>query len=190
MRELAAMVMTHKREQNIVQAVQAYGKRLFSFIRGRVNSDEDAEDILQEVWYQLSRAVDVEQIEQLSAWLFRVARSKIIDSYRKQKPKVHFKDLADEAGESSIEEILFVDPNTPETEHLRGFFWQELFAALDELPEEQKQVFIWNELEDMTFQEIADRTGENIKTLISRKRYAVRHLRERLENLYDEIIDH
>ncbi|MEI6412168.1 MAG: sigma factor-like helix-turn-helix DNA-binding protein, partial [Bacteroidota bacterium] len=79
---------------------------------------------------------------------------------------------------------------TPETEHLREVFWQELFAALDELPQAQRDVFVWNELEDQTFQEISDRTGENIKTLISRKRYAVQHLRSRLETLYRELLEY
>ena len=171
-------------QKPIIQAVQDYGKRLFGFIRGRVNSDEDAEDILQDVWYQMSSVVDLGAIEQLSAWLFRVARNRITDTQRKQK-NLSLEDLAyiDEEGELNFSEVLLSDHITPETELEREFFWQEIFAALDELSKEQRDVFIWNELEDMTFQEIADKTGENIKTLISRKRYAVAFLRERLTNI-------
>ncbi|MCB0521821.1 MAG: sigma-70 family RNA polymerase sigma factor [Lewinellaceae bacterium] len=181
--------MAEQRKQNITGVVREYGKRLFGFIRGRVKSNDEAEDILQEVWYQLSRVVDTEPIEQLSGWLFQVARNKVTDSYRKQKPAL-LEDFAyeDEDGDTSFREILMADLDTPETENLRQVFWEELFTALEELPEAQRQVFIWNELEDQTFQEIADRTGENIKTLISRKRYAVQHLRKRLQTLYDEFL--
>lgn len=183
--------MAKQRENNITTAVQKYSSRLFRFIRSRVSTNRDAEDILQEVWYQLSRVVDIEPIEQLSAWLFRVARNKVTDSYRKKTPDL-LEDYAyeDEEGEMLFRDILLADYNTPETEAFRNVFWEELFEALEELPEAQRDVFIWNELEDQTFQEIADRTGENIKTLISRKRYAVQHLRKRLQNLYEEFLDY
>ena len=186
--EVSTISVTHPLEQNIARAVRDYGKRLFGFIRGKVNTDEDAEDILQDVWYQLSSVEDLEQIEQLGAWLFTVTRNKITDMYRRQKTQsLDHPGLGDTDGEFNFKEILLADDSTPETEHLKAFFWQELFAALEELPEPQRQVFIWNELEDLTFQEIAERTGENIKTLISRKRYAVLHLRDRLRVLYDDI---
>jgi len=94
-----------------------------------------------------------------------------------------------EEGQWSVKDILLAENTTPETEHLRNLFWQQLFAALDELPEEQRQVFVWNELEDMPFNAIAELTGEKVNTLISRKRYAVLHLRSRLEELYREIIE-
>lgn len=170
-------------QKPIIQAVQDYGKRLFGFIRGRVTSDEDAEDILQDVWYQLSSVVDLEAIEQLSAWLFRVARNRITDTQRKQKTKA-LEDLAyeDDEGELHFADVVPADNITPETELERDFFWQEIFKTLDELPKEQREVFVKNELEEKTFQEIANETGENIKTLISRKRYAVAYLRERLTN--------
>ena len=163
---------------------------MFRFIRSKVETDEDAEDILQDVWQQFSLMVDTEPVEQISSWLFKVARNRIIDSYRKKKPEL-LEDLIyeDEDGEVNFKEILLVDNATPETEHLKQLFWQELFNALNQLPEEQRQVFIENELEERTFQQIADNTGENIKTLISRKRYAVMHLRERLATLYHEIIN-
>jgi len=184
-----AITLTEEKSQNIVQTVQEYGKRLFSFIRGRVRTDEDAEDILQDVWYQFSNVTESEPIEQVSSWLFTVARNKITDKYRKQKP-VHIEDFVyeDEDGEVNYKDLLLSDPTTPEDVELRKIFWEELIKALDELPEEQKQVFVWNELEDMTFREISEKTGENIKTLISRKRYAVSHLRKRLENLYTDLL--
>ena len=182
--------VTNQPTQNIIGAVRDYGKRLFSFIRRRVNSDEDAEDILQDVWYQFSNVMNTEPIEQTSAWLYRVARNRIIDKYRRQQPDSLDEMFADEEeGEFNFREILLSENNNPETEQLRNFFWEQLFSALDELPEEQKQVFVWNELEDISFAEIAERTGEKINTLISRKRYAVLHLRKRLEQLHKDIIE-
>ena len=188
----ANIAMAEDRRQNIIQAVKNYGKRLFYFIRGRVNTDEDAEDILQDVWYQFSNVVDTEPIAQASAWLFTVARNKITDRYRKQKETSLEEELGyiDEEGEMNIKEILLTESTTPETEHLRSLFWEQLFGALNELPEEQRQVFVWNELEDIPFNEIAEQTGEKLNTLLSRKRYAVLHLRKRLEELYKEIIEH
>ena len=176
---------------NIIQTVKAYGNQLLSFIRQRVNSEEDAEDILQDVWYQLSSVPEVEAIEQVGSWLYRVARNRIIDKYRKQKTNsLEDYSYEDEDGEFNFKEILLADDGTPETVYMRELFWEQLTVALDELPENQRQVFVWNELEDQTFQEIADRTGENIKTLISRKRYAVRHLRDRLESIYREFVNY
>lgn len=183
--------MADQRRQNIIQAVRDYGKRLFYFIRGRVNTDEDAEDILQDVWYQFSNVLEREPIEQTSAWLFRVARNRIIDKYRKHQTASLEEEMFDSDDDANInfKDFLLAGDSTPETEHLRNLFWQQLFAALEELPEEQRQVFIWNELEDISFNEISKRTGEKINTLISRKRYAVLHLRKRLEQLYKEIIE-
>lgn len=178
--------MAEKRSQNIIEAVKNYGKRLFYFIRGKVNTDEDAEDILQDVWYRFTNVMNSEPIEQTGAWLYRVARNRIIDKYRRPRPGSLEEMLTDdEEDELNFREILLTE--TPETEHFRNLFWEQLFFALDELPEEQKQVFVWNELEDIPFTEIAERTGEKINTLISRKRYAVLHLRKKLEKLYKEI---
>jgi RNA polymerase sigma factor (sigma-70 family) len=181
--------MPQQSRQNIVQTVKEYSKRLFNFIRGRVDTDEDAEDILQEVWYQYFNTAEV--IEQVSGWLHRVARNKITDKYRKRQEEL-LEDYAyeDEEGGINFKQILLADSGNPETEHLRQLFWEQLFLALDELPRNQRDVFIWNELEDMTFAEIAEQTGENIKTLISRKGYAVKHLRRRLENLYHEFMNY
>ena len=175
-------------KRNIIQAVTNYSKRLFHFIRQRVNSDEDAEDILQDVWFQFSNVMNTEPVEQISAWLYRVARNRIIDSYRKNSHENN--DVLSEVdGGSEIDYRLISENGMPEEEYLRTLFWEELQQALDELPEEQRQVFIWNELEEIPFEEIAQRTGEKVNTLISRKRYAVLHLRKRLEQLYKEIIE-
>jgi RNA polymerase sigma factor (sigma-70 family) len=183
--------MNDKPGQKIIQTVKDYGKRLFGFIRGKVKSDEDAEDILQEVWYQLSNVVDVNEIEQMSGWLFQVARNKIIDKYRKKTPdSLDGMLYEEEEGEFTLKSILLADNTNPETEYLKEVFWAELFAALEELPENQRQVFIWNELEDMTLQQIAGQTGEKLKTIISRKGYAVKHLRQRLEALYNDFLNY
>jgi RNA polymerase sigma factor (sigma-70 family) len=169
--------------------IKEYGKKLFAFIRGRVSSQEEAEDILQDVWYQLYNST--EAIDQVGAWLYRVARNKIIDRYRKKTPELlEDQTYENEEGELHLKEILLADPANPETEYLKNLFWKELNKALDELPQEQKEVFILNELEGLTFTEIAARTGENIKTLISRKGYAVNHLRAQLQTLYDEFLNY
>lgn len=183
--------MTRQSGQNIIDTVKDYSKRLFSFIRGRVPTDEDAEDILQEVWYQYSNTVETEVIEQVSGWLHRVARNKITDRYRKRRDELlEDYQVEDEDGVIGFKEILLADYKNPETEHLKQLFWEQLFLALDELPQNQRDVFVWNELEDLTFAEIAEQTGENIKTLISRKGYAVKHLRKRLETLYHELMNY
>jgi RNA polymerase sigma factor (sigma-70 family) len=190
MEKETAIQVTPKPTQTITNAVKEYGSRLFGFIRTKVDNKEDAEDILQDVWFQLSNLVNADEIAQMGSWLFRVARNKITDKYRKKKNEYLDDQLyEDEEGEFSFKEILLADHNNPEAEQLREVFWQELLSALDELPENQQQVFIWNELDDLTLQEIADKTGENIKTIISRKGYAVKHLRKRLESLYNELLN-
>lgn len=177
---------------NIASVIGRFGKRLLGFIRRRVDNEADAEDILQDVWYQLTMAVDTTPIEQMSGWLFAVARNKITDRYRKKRPESldRLLQLSEEEGGSELAGLLLDDSGNPETAHLRALFWDELQVALDELPEEQRAVFIWNELGELSFKEIAELTGENINTLISRKRYAVLHLRERLLALYHDIIEH
>ncbi|HLX65575.1 MAG TPA: sigma-70 family RNA polymerase sigma factor [Puia sp.] len=178
--------------KNIASVISRFGKRLLGFIRQRVGNEADAEDILQDVWYQLTTTVDTEPIEQISGWLFAVARNKIIDRYRKRKPESlepMLRDGEDSAG-PDLTGILLDDSSNPETANLRALFWKTLQEALDELPEEQRLVFIWNELEDIPFKEISAMTGENVNTLISRKRYAVLLLRERLTTLYHEIMEH
>jgi len=182
--------MPENKESYIIDTIKAYGKSLMGFIRKRVNNDADAEDVLQDVWYQLSSVVNAEPIEQTGAWLYRVARNKILDRHKKHRESL-FEDIfsGDEAdAESSFMDLLMIDEATPESAYLRNLFWEELFKALDELPEEQKQVFVWHELEDLSFDEISEKTGVKFNTLVSRKRYAVLHLRARLKQLYAEII--
>jgi len=178
-------------KQTIIQAIKDYGQQLFGFIRSRVGTDEDAEDILQDVWYQFSNIAEVEAIESVSGWLYRVARNKITDNYRKRKNEpLEERLLENDEGEMNFREILLADNPDPEAENLKQLFWEELFNALNELPENQREVFILNELEEMTLQEIANRKNENLKTIISRKRYAVQHLRQRLESLYNDIVNY
>jgi len=181
--------MPEEKQNHIIQAIKSYGKGLLGFIRKRVKSDADAEDILQDVWYQLSSVVNAEPIEQTGAWLYKVAANKIIDKSRKKTEELlDFGPNGDDDEEGpDFREILLTEGTTPETEYIRSLFWEQLFYALDELPEEQRQVFIWQELDDIPFSEIAERTGENVQTLVSRKRYAVLHLRKRLKQLYEEI---
>ena len=187
MEDPADSLMPKSSPSSIVQVVTDYGSRLFRFIRGRVGSDQDAEDILQEVWYQLSHSVNLEEIGQVSGWLYRVARNKITDKYRKKKPDSLEDYTYGEEG-ISLKDILLADTDDPDAEELKELFWQELFMALDELPENQRHVFVENELEDKPLRQIAEETGEKLKTVISRKGYAVKHLRRRLETLYNEFL--
>jgi RNA polymerase sigma factor (sigma-70 family) len=190
MHDLTLYQGANKQATSVVQAVKEYGKRLSGFVRAKVRTDEDAEDIMQEVWYQLSGIGEETEIESLSGWLYRVARHKIIDLYRRKTTEPLDSMIGDDEQDGfDIGGILYADTATPETEYLRDIFREELFAALDELPEAQRQVYVWNELEDMTLQQIADRTGDHLKTVISRKGYAVKHLRKRLETLYKEYTD-
>jgi RNA polymerase sigma factor (sigma-70 family) len=191
---LISAVMSEQRETSIIQAITAYGKNLLGFIRRRVKNDADAEDILQDVWYQFSSVINSEPIEQTGAWLYRVARNKILDKHKK-KTETLLDDMLPEGDEDEddlldFKSILMTETVTPETEYLRNLFWEQLFRALDELPKDQRQVFIWHELDDVPFSEMVERTGENVQTLVSRKRYAVLHLRKRLKQLYDEITDY
>jgi RNA polymerase sigma factor (sigma-70 family) len=181
--------MTGMPGQKAIQVIKEYGNRLFRFIRGRVSSNEDAEDILQDIWLQLSNVIDVEEIGQLSGWLYKVARNKITDKYRKKKTEAieDFSFINDD-GEFEWMNMMLESDENPEIELLREIFWEELTIALDELPEKQKKVFIMNELEDISLQEIADMEGENLKTIISRKMYAVKRLRERLTIIYQEFM--
>jgi RNA polymerase sigma factor (sigma-70 family) len=178
------------RKTGIMQVVADYGRRLAAFIRKRVATDEDAEDVLQDVWYQLSNLPALDAIESISGWLFRVARNRLTDRQRKRRETL-LDDLAfeDEDGESTqFAELLAAIEADEDAPELKRLFWQQFMDALDELPEAQRSVFIQNEIEEKTFAEISAATGENIKTLISRKGYAVKHLRRRLQDLYTEFI--
>jgi RNA polymerase sigma factor (sigma-70 family) len=179
--------MPKDKESHILKSVRDYGKGLLGFIRKRVKNDADAEDILQDVWYQLSSVINSEPIEQTGAWLYRVAKNKIIDKHRKKTELSIDDNFTDDDESLDFKALLLAESNTPETEYLKNVFWEQLFLALNELPDDQKEVFILHELDDIPFQEIAKRTGQNINTLVSRKRYAVLHLRNRLKELYQEI---
>ena len=181
--------MTAERKNNITDTIRDYSKRLFGFIKQRVAVDEDAEDILQDVFYQF--VGNAEPIEQAGSWLFKVARNKIIDSYRKKKlPLLDDLYPPTNSEEFDWKELMIPADSNPETEYLRNLFWEELQEALDELPTEQREVFIQNEIEEIPFKDIAESTGVNIATLISRKRYAVLYLRERLAELKDELLNY
>ncbi len=172
-----------ERKGRVARIARETGQRLLRFIRARVPSDPDAEDILQEVWQQLIVALDAGPIEQIGGWLYTVARHRIIDRYRKPKT-VSLEALAAEAeADDALGELiapLVQDERTPRTETQRRMFWEQLHAALAELPAEQRQVFVWHELDGLSFQEIAALTGANLNTLLARKRYAVQRLRRQL----------
>jgi RNA polymerase sigma factor (sigma-70 family) len=184
--------MSKNRESYMIETIKAYGKSLMGFIRKQVKSDADAEDILQEVWYQFSNVINAQPIEQTSSWLYRVAKNKIIDKHKKHGERLLDDLYTTEQDEDAVSfmDILMIDIKTPETAYLRNLFWEQLFIALDELPVEQKQVFIAHELDEQSFDEISVSTGIKINTLVSRKHYAVLHLRKRLKQLYTEIIEY
>ena len=170
---------------SISTTIHEYGEKLFGFVRRKVKSTEDAEDILQEVWFQLSNLSDIAELDNVSAWLYEVARNKITDKARK-KSNLSLEDFGYEPadGEFNFKEILLMDDTgNPELTFFKELFWKEFQEALDELPSNQKEAFILNEMEDLTLQQIADQKGENLKTIISRKRYAVKHLRTKLNYL-------
>ena len=189
METITTASMSDERHFSITETVQQFGKRLFGFVRGKVKTTEEAEDILQDVWYQFSRLSNLDELENVSAWLYRVAQNRVTDNYRKKKTE-NLEDYTYENDENEIsfKEILLLDENaSPELALFKEEFWNELMQVLDELPENQKEVFLLNEIEDFTLQEIADQKGENLKTIISRKGYAVKHLRKRLQHLYNEL---
>ncbi|WEK36562.1 MAG: sigma-70 family RNA polymerase sigma factor [Candidatus Pseudobacter hemicellulosilyticus] len=182
--------MPADRKRNITQVINDYSKRLMGFIRKRVTNEADAEDVLQDVFYQLMG--NKQPIEQLSAWLFTVARNKITDRQRKKKPELLEDVMGDVDGEELFNwsELLLDDQEDPEKEYLRSMVWEQLNLALQELPPEQQQVFVLNELEGVPFKVLAEQTGEAVNTLISRKRYAVLHLRERLQTVRQELLNY
>lgn len=179
-----------EQDRRIDDAVRRDRARLWNFIRKRVRDEGDAEEILQEVLFELVEAYRLTKpIEQVSAWLFRVARNRITDLFRKKKP-VAFSDIAttaSEEGESlGIEELLPSPEAGPEAEYARNVLIEELEAALEELPEEQREAFVAHEIEGRSFRELAAEMGVSVNTLVLRKHYAVRHLRERLAAIHGE----
>ena len=184
------ITMPQKEKESIIsQTVSKYGGKLMSYIRPKVKNTEDAEDILQEVWYQFSSLTNLSEIVNVGGWLYRVTSNKIIDKYRKKKTE-NLEDFVyeEEDGSFSIKDILLLDDSAgPDVKMFQDEIWKKLFEALEELPEKQKLVYTENELNNKTLQEIADEQGENIKTIISRKNYAVKHLRNRLRQLYEDL---
>ena len=189
MDEPSSITSMTERDRQISEIIAEERSRLRNFIRRRVADPRDAEDILQEVFYELLEANSLLMpIDHVTGWLFRVARNRIIDLFRKQKPE-RFSDnsVADEDDELPQWEDLLPSPDAgPEALYVRRVLLDELELALDELPDEQREVFVAHELEGRSFKELSAESGVNVNTLLSRKRYAVLHLRERLQNIYDE----
>jgi RNA polymerase sigma factor (sigma-70 family) len=182
-------LMALEPNQRISEVVKREQSRLRNFIRRRVPDPRDAEDVLQDVFYKLVEANRLLMpIEHVTGWLFRVARNRITDLFRKKMPE-SFSDSAveDENGEAlQIEDLLPSPDAGPEAHYVRSVLLDELELALDQLPEDQRDVFVAHELEGRSFKQLAAETGVSMNTLVSRKRYAVLHLRERLRSIYDE----
>jgi RNA polymerase sigma factor (sigma-70 family) len=185
---LTAMTEQDRRLSEIVTEQRS---RLRNFIRRRVPDPSDAEDIVQEVFYELVEANRLLMpIEHVTGWLYRVARNRITDLFRKKKPEA-FSDAAVEGDDGEllgIEDLLPSPDAGPEAVYVRNLLLEEMEFALDELPDDQREVFVAHEIEGRSFKELSEETGVNVNTLLSRKRYAVLHLRERLQNLYNEFM--
>ena len=181
-------------KRTVAQAFVEYRERLLKFIRSRVRAFEDAEDILSEVFYNFARVDAIANpVEQTAAWLYRAARNKIIDHYKKKKdiPFSLFADGDDSGGDEDlfdIIDILSANEATPETEMLRTFVWDAIKSALDELPDAQRDIFIQMEFEGLPVKELAEKTGVPVNTLLSRKHYAVKFLRAKLKEVYNDFL--
>ena len=188
---LSIEAMTREQDRQISEVVEEQRPRLRNFIRRRVADPGEVEDISQDVFFEFLESYRLmKPIEQAGAWLFRVARNRIIDRFRKKRPDL-LQDLggASEDGEMlSIEEMLPSPDAGPEAAYARSVLVEELEAALEELPVEQREVFIAHEIEGRSFKELAAQTGVGINTLLSRKRYAALHLRGRLQSVYEEFM--
>jgi RNA polymerase sigma factor (sigma-70 family) len=184
--------MTAEDKIQIEKLVNEEQGRLLGFIRKRVDLEEDVQDIAQDVYYQLTSGFDdIRSVASLTSWLFTVARNRITDHYRKKRTE-RLSDRVVPGGERNeaplmLEDILPALTRSPEDEYMRGVIWETIEACLDRLPQAQRDVFVMNEFEDMSFKEISEITGEGINTLLSRKRYAVTYLRGQLRELYDQI---
>jgi len=188
-RALTVSEMVDEQDQRISETIAREQARLRNFIRRRVQSREDAEDILQDVFSELVEAYRLmHSIEQVGAWLFRVARNRITDLFRKKKPEaLQDQKVATMGGEQfTFEDLLPSSDGGPEAAYARAVLLEELDNALDELPEGQREVFIAHEIEGRSFKELAAESGLTVNTLLSRKHYAVMHLRERLRGIYEE----
>lgn len=187
----ATLSMKQKNDQ-IERTVRENRGRLLNFIRKFVKQDEEAEDILQDVFYQFVLGYDqIKSLDQIASWLFRVARNKATDNFRKMKPS-SFSELtlsADTDEPLMLEDILPDPKNLPDQELLKDMIWQKLEELLAQMPSEQRNVFVWHEFEQKSFKEMAQETGETVNTLISRKRYAILALRSGLTELYRDLLD-
>jgi RNA polymerase sigma factor (sigma-70 family) len=181
-----------EQDRQIAAVVTETQPRLRSFIRRRVPNESDVEDLLQEVFYELVVAHRLLMpIDYVTGWLYRVARNRITDLFRKKKPE-NFSDAAamDEEGETlRIEDMLPSPDDGPDALYARTMLLEELELALSELPDEQREVFVAHEFEGMSFKELSAKTGVSVNTLLSRKRYAVLALRQRLQKVYDEFME-
>ena len=192
---MRAIALTLDMQESIKQKTFRQEKdKLLGFIRNRVGSTEEAEDILQDVFVQFVTGFDtIESIDRVTSWLYSVARNKIIDRYRRDavRPKRADFDLAagrDEDAPLTLQDILPDLGNSPEASLLRDAIWDQIMLALEELPAEQREIFIQNEMEERSFREIADETGLSINTLLSRKRYAILALRKKLQAFYNDVV--
>jgi RNA polymerase sigma factor (sigma-70 family) len=180
--------MSPKESEKISSAYKTERKKLLGYIRNRIPGGIEAEDILQDVFYQLTLGFrDLERIENLTAWLYKVTNNRIIDHFRKKRPvSISYIETTGESedGPLSLADILPALGSTPEDEELKALIWNMVEEVLNDLPDEQRYVFVAHEFDDMDFKEISEKTGVGVNTLISRKRYAVLALRERLKELY------
>jgi RNA polymerase sigma factor (sigma-70 family) len=198
MEDVLSFTTAHATEQHaeqnrrISEVIQRERRRLFLFVRKRVDNEGDAEDILQDVFYELIEAYRLmKPIEQVGSWLYRVARNRIIDLFRKRRPETLGEMALDrDTDEALLLEDLLPSPDAgPDAMYARSMLLEEVDAALQELPEEQREVFVAHEMDGRTFKQLADETGLSVNTLLSRKRYATLHLRRRLQAIYEEFVN-
>ena len=189
-----ALEMTKSQNDSIGEVIQDNGKRLFDFIRNRVREEDEAEDIFQDVMIELTQSYRMMQpIEKMAAWLFRVARNKITDNYRKKRPVLLDDQFSyrgnDEDEPLYIQDLIKSSGKSPDSDFDRALIYDAIEMALEELPPEQRVVFVQHELEGKSFKEMAEETGLSQNTLLSRKRYAVMALRDKLQFLYTELME-
>ena len=169
-----------------------YRQRLLKFIRSRVSFHEDAEDILQDTFYQFARIDNmINPVENIAAWLYKTARNKIIDHYKKKKASsfsVYYSEDEDDYIFDEIAEIIYGEETTPETEIFRAMLLEEIHASIAELPKEQRDVFQMTELLGFSIKEVSEKTNTPLNTVLSRKHYAVKFLRKRLEKLHNDVM--
>jgi len=189
-----ALEMTKSQNDSIGEVIQDNGKRLFDFIRNRVREEEEAEDIFQDVMIELTQSYRMMQpIEKMAAWLFRVARNKITDKYRKKKAVLLDDQFSfrgnDEDEPLYVQDLIRSSEKSPDSDFDRSLIYNAIEMALEELPPEQRDVFVKHELEGKSFKEMSEETGLSQNTLLSRKRYAVMALRDKLQFLYTELME-